>query len=123
MKPRFSGVSFVVYPVRDMARARLFYDSVLGLKETANWEDKWIEFDVGSATLAITSFMDGVVPAHAAAVALETDDLDKVAAHLKQQGVKFLMEPADTGVCHFARFEDSEGNQLILHEKHGKPSV
>lgn len=118
MKPRFTGISFFVYPVRDMARARSFYGTVLGLTESANWEDKWIEFDVGPATLAITSFMEGAVPGHAAAAALETDDFDNVAAHLKQQGVKFLTEPVDTGVCKFARFEDPEGNHLVLHRKH-----
>jgi predicted enzyme related to lactoylglutathione lyase len=118
MNPRFTGISFFVYPVRDMARARSFYGSVLGLKETANWEDKWIEFDIGPATLAITSFMEGTAPAHAAAAALETDDFDAVVAHLKQHGVKFLMEPMETGVCQFARFEDSEGNHLVLHRKH-----
>lgn len=118
MKPRFSGVAFFVYPVRDMARARLFYGSVLGLKETANWQDKWIEFDVGSATLAITSFMEGAAPAHGAAAGLETDDFENVVAYLKQQNVKFLVEPTDTGVCHLARVEDTEGNQIILHRKH-----
>jgi predicted enzyme related to lactoylglutathione lyase len=39
-------------------------------------------------------------------------------AELKSRGVTFVLEPTDTGVCHFARFLDSEGNHLVLHRKH-----
>ena len=60
--PSFSGIPFFVYPVTDMARARAFYGNILGLHETANWEDKWIEYDIGPSTLAITSCMDGAQP-------------------------------------------------------------
>ncbi len=37
MKPRFTGMPFFVYPVKDMARARLFYGGVLGLKRGDTW--------------------------------------------------------------------------------------
>jgi hypothetical protein len=32
--------------------------------------------------------------------------------------VTFLFGPTDTGVCDFARFEDPDGNHLILHRRH-----
>ncbi len=118
MKPRFTALPFFVYPVQDMARARRFYGEVLGLAETANWENQWIEYDVGAGTLAISGFMTDAVPGRAGAAALETDEFDAVVAHLKAQGVCFVCEPVDTGVCHFARFLDSEGNHLALHRKH-----
>lgn len=118
MIPRFTGLPFFVYPVADMTRARRFYTEVLGLAETANWENQWVEFDVGSATLALSGFMQGCSPGLAGCAGLETDDFEGVVAHLKAQGVRFVMEPADTGVCRFARFLDSEGNHLALHRKH-----
>jgi predicted enzyme related to lactoylglutathione lyase len=118
MPPRFTALPFFVYPVADMPRARKFYGGVLGLTETANWEDQWIEYDIGGGTLAISGFMPDATPGRAGAAALETGDFDGTVAHLKAQGVVFVFEPADTGVCHFARFLDSEGNHLVLHRKH-----
>jgi len=117
--PAFTALPFFVYPVRDMARSRAFYRGVLGLTETASWEDQWVEFDVGAGTLALSSVMDGAQPgAKAGAAALETPDYDHAVAWLKNHGVNFVFEPADTGVCRFARFEDPDGNHLVLHRRH-----
>lgn len=119
MQPKFTGMPFFVYPVRDMARSRAFYGGVLGLTEGHGWEDKWVEYDVGPATLALSSIMEGMQPgAKAGAAALETDQFEETVAHLKARGVKFLLEPVDTGVCKFARFEDPDGNHLVLHRRH-----
>ncbi|MBI5382145.1 MAG: VOC family protein [Opitutae bacterium] len=124
MQPRFTGIPFFVYPVRDMARARAFYSQVLGLKEVGSWQDVWVEFAVGPVdgpVLAVSTGIDDSQPgAKAGAVALETDDFPGMVAHLHNHGVKFILEPADTGVCHFARFEDPDGNHLVLHAKHAK---
>lgn len=118
MPPRFTGLPFFVYPVADMNRARAFYQEILGLTETANWENQWIEYDIGGGTLALSGFMTDATPGRAGAAALETDEFDAVVAGLKSKGVTFVLEPTDTGVCHFARFLDSEGNHLVLHRKH-----
>jgi len=117
--PAFTALPFVVYPVSDMVRARAFFAHVLGLHETATWEDKWVEYDIGQGTLALSSMMQGCSPgALGAAAALETPDFDAALAHLKAHGVRFLLEPIDSGICHFARFTDPEGNHLILHRAH-----
>jgi predicted enzyme related to lactoylglutathione lyase len=119
MKPRFSAIPFFVYPVSDMARAKAFYGSVLGLKEGDSWEDKWVEYDIGAGTLALSTIMLGTQPgAKGGAVALETEEYDEAVTWLKAQGVKFALEPIDSGVCRFARFEDPDGNHLVLHRKH-----
>ena len=62
MRPTFSGIPFFVYPVRDMARARAFYGGVLGLPAGEAWGDRWVEYAVGDATLALSSVMQGVQP-------------------------------------------------------------
>jgi catechol 2,3-dioxygenase-like lactoylglutathione lyase family enzyme len=121
--PVFTALPFFVYPVREMARARAFYTGILGLRETANWDDRWVEFDIGNATLALSAVMQDAQPgAKAGAAALETPDYDAAVAWLKQQGVKFIFEPTDTGVCRFARFEDPDGNHLVLHRRHDAPA-
>lgn len=119
MVPRVTGLPFFVYPVADMARARRFYREVLGLAEGEAWADQWVEFDVGGGTLALSRLMAGCAPGTSGAAGLEVEDFEAMVAHLRSAGVKFILEPADTGVCRFARFLDSEGNHLCLHRKHG----
>jgi catechol 2,3-dioxygenase-like lactoylglutathione lyase family enzyme len=117
--PTFTALAFFVYPVTDMARARAFYEGVLGLKVTANWENTFVEYDVGAGTLALSTVLEGCTPgARGGAAALETPDFDGAVAHLRANGVTFVFNPSDTGVCHFARFLDPDGNHLGLHRKH-----
>ena len=117
--PAFSSIPFFVYPVSDMARSRGFYSGVLGLSETGSWEDKWVEFAVGDGTIALSTVMMGATPGvKGGAVALETERFEDAVAALKSAGVRFALEPTDTGFCMLARFEDPDGNHIVLHRKH-----
>ncbi|MFM7088443.1 MAG: VOC family protein, partial [Candidatus Paceibacterota bacterium] len=47
-------IGFVCYPVVDMARARKFYESVLGLVPSEEFSSgEWVEYAVGSGTLSL----------------------------------------------------------------------
>ena len=49
-------IAFSCYPVTDMARARKFYEGVLGLKPTMHRRTggmQWAEYDIGRGTLAL----------------------------------------------------------------------
>lgn len=117
--PRFTGMPFFVYPVADIARSRAFYGGLLGLTEIASWEDQFVEYAVGDSALALSTTMRGAVPGvKGGAASLETEQFEDAVAMLKAAGVKFALEPVDTGVCMFARFEDPDGNHLVLHRKH-----
>jgi predicted enzyme related to lactoylglutathione lyase len=39
-------------------------------------------------------------------------------AKLEEAGVEFFGEIRDTGVCHMAFFQDTEGNALMLHRRY-----
>jgi hypothetical protein len=39
-------------------------------------------------------------------------------AELESRGVEFAGGTLDTGVCHFAFFEDPDGNRLMLHRRY-----
>jgi len=120
MQPTISGIPFLVHPVRDMARARPFCGGILGLLPGEAWGDKWVEYEVGIATLAPSSVVEGAQSGQkAGAAALEIPQFDELVAPLTAHGVKFLLESVDTEGCTFARFEDPEGNHLVLHRKHG----
>lgn len=114
-------IAFTMYPVIDMARARRFYEGILGLKPGANHEDRWVEYDLdGGGCLAITTMAEGVSPSakSGGSVAFEVENLDKLVSNLKEKGVKMKMDIFETPVCKMAVAVDSEGNAFTLHQLH-----
>lgn len=114
----FKNVAFVVCPVKDVKTARAFYEGTLGLKVTANWEDQWVEYDIGNGTLAITTADATHKPGtHGATVGLEVVDLDAALQHLKAKAVSIVNGPFDSPACRGCIIRDPDGNEIILHAK------
>jgi predicted enzyme related to lactoylglutathione lyase len=111
--------SFFAYPVTDMARARAFYEGVLGLKVSQEpGVVPWMEFDLGNTTLGLGAYGDGWKPsADGAMLALEVDDFDKSLAELKAQNIPFSLDGMETPVCHFAIVRDPDGNGVMIHQR------
>jgi predicted enzyme related to lactoylglutathione lyase len=107
-------IAFIGHRVQDMARARKFYGELLGLKQTAAYEDKWCEFDTPDGkTIGLDTFSPEGTPPY---LSLETDDIEAEVARLKGAGVEVLMDVQDNKVCKMAIIKDSEGNGLMLHQ-------
>jgi len=118
--------AFTAYPITDLARARAFYEKLLGLTPATAWEGDgkgWIEYELGDGCLAITnSSGDQWKPsASGPALALEVADFPATVAALKAAGVRFAVEPMEFPPCHYAAILDPDGNQLIIH--HRKPKA
>jgi predicted enzyme related to lactoylglutathione lyase len=111
--------SFFAYPVTDMARARAFYEGVLGLKVSQEpGVVPWMEFDLGNTTLGLGAYGDGWKPsADGAMLALEVDDFDKSLAELKEKNILFSLDGMETPVCHFAIVRDPDGNAVMIHQR------
>src|SRR5215472_2841676 len=119
---KINEIAFSCYPVKDMARARKFYESVLGLKPTLFFGTpggmQWTEYDIASGTLALGCGAPGFQPREdGCAVALEVEDFEQAIAHLRANNVKFKIEPMPTPVCHMAFIYDSEGNLICIHKR------
>jgi catechol 2,3-dioxygenase-like lactoylglutathione lyase family enzyme len=115
-----SGTDFVTLPTQDYARAREFYEGVLGLPFGKQWGDMPAgEFETGSLTIALMqmeAFGQEFRP-HPAPVALHVDDFDAAKAELESRGVEFV-QTIDSGVCHMGIFQDPDGNSLMLHHRY-----
>jgi predicted enzyme related to lactoylglutathione lyase len=111
--------SFFAYPVTDMARARKFYEDILGLKHTGEPTTvPWIEYDLGNTTLGLGAYGEGWKPSKdGAMLALEVDDFEKSVAELKQAGVPVSFDPMETPICHFAIIRDPDGNAVMIHKR------
>jgi catechol 2,3-dioxygenase-like lactoylglutathione lyase family enzyme len=115
-------VAFTMYPIRDVARARRFYEETLGLKVglNGNQGDKWwIEYDLpGGGCVALTNFIpDEPSAAAGGTIAFEVEDLDALIADLKSKGVTFRGDVVGGPNCRMITCLDSEGNSIIFHQR------
>ena len=120
-----TGVDFVCLPTRDLAAARAFYGSVLGLEAGGLWQRgdapaRGAEFQAGNLTLSVVDpsaigieFQATTVP-----VALHVEDIEAARGELESRGVSFFGDTMDTGVCFMAPFSDPDGNALMLHHRY-----
>jgi predicted enzyme related to lactoylglutathione lyase len=51
-------------------------------------------------------------------IALHVDDVAAARGGLEEQGISFMGQTIDSGVCHMAFFEDPDGNTLMLHHRY-----
>ena len=117
--------AFFGYPVTDIARARKFYEEVLGLKLSpefpATETSVWIEYDLGNATLGLGNYPGWSSSADGGMVALEVENFDQAVENLRQKGVAFHYEPTETPVCHFGIVRDPDGNAIMIHKRKPGP--
>jgi predicted enzyme related to lactoylglutathione lyase len=123
---RITGVDFAYVPVTDFERAKQFYGEVLGLEQSKQYgKMPGGEFETGTLTLQILQpeafgqqFNRNPNP-----LAFHVDDVQEARAQLEAQGIEFLGETMDSGVCHMAFFQDPDGHVLCLHHRYAPPEA
>jgi catechol 2,3-dioxygenase-like lactoylglutathione lyase family enzyme len=114
-------VDFIAVPTKDRNRAEKFYGETLGFERNPNSTDTWVEFETGNVTLALVdpeTAGQPFQPLPFAAIVLRVDDVDEAKARLQADGIEFLGETFDSGVCNGAAFRDPDGNGLMLHHRY-----
>jgi catechol 2,3-dioxygenase-like lactoylglutathione lyase family enzyme len=112
-------------PVKDLDRARAFYEGKLGLKPVGLKPDGKFTYDCGGATLALFPKEGGTKADHTA-VSFRVADIAASIAELERAGVAFedydfpglktVGHVCVLGAEKAAWFLDTEGNILCLHE-------
>lgn len=112
-------------PVKDMARARAFYEDCLGLKPGGSKPDGKFVYTVGGSTLALFPKPEGTKADHTA-VSFRVPDIAASIQTLQRAGVAFedydfpglktVNHVCVLGAEKAAWFKDTEGNYLCLHE-------
>jgi predicted enzyme related to lactoylglutathione lyase len=117
---KVTELAFCCYAVTDMARARGFYESVLGLKPatvTDTAVGKWVEYEFGPYALAIGAAPGWKPSPDGCSAALEVEDFDAAIAHLRANKVQFRMDPFPTPICRMAMIFDPDGNTICIHKR------
>lgn len=110
-------IAFSAYPVTDMAKARAFYEGVLGLTVETNHGDKWVEYGVGPGTFVIQNYTAETPSGARGVVAFEVDDLDGTVATLKAANTPFTLDTTESPICRFAMVTDPDGNAVWVHQR------
>ena len=114
----YKALAFVCYAVTDMKKARKFYEGVLGLKVARTFSKNFVEYDIGSSTIAVGCAPDQWKPSRNGTVAtLEVADFDAAVAHLKKKKIPLAVGPMDTPKCRMLAVRDPDGNKIALHQR------
>jgi lactoylglutathione lyase len=115
------AVDYTIIFVRDFQAMRVFYQDVLGLPLSRELSDGWIEYRIGSNTLALAqpsrTAADLPVPLGTASLQLafkvSAPDVDQCARELQEKGIALLEPPTDQPFGHRTLFfRDPDGNLL-----------
>ncbi|MGF1464956.1 MAG: VOC family protein [Sandaracinaceae bacterium] len=114
-------VAFTMYPVTDVAAARSFYETQLGLTTGlmgGQGDQQWVEYDLpGGGCLAITNATPNAPSAsQGGTIAFEVENLDALMARLKDEGVEFRTDVIRGPHCRMAVCLDPSGNGVLLHQ-------
>ena len=112
-------------PVKDMARARRFYEQQLALEPLGERPDGKFVFRCGGTEIALIPKPEGTKAEHTV-LGFRVEDIGRAIAELKRHDVRFadydfpglktVDHVAVLGNEKAAWFEDPEGNILCLHE-------
>jgi len=108
-------IAFTAYPVKDMKRARSFYEGELGLVLSTKPHDVWIEYDPPGGCFALTTTLQPSTSG-GAIIAFEVENVDALTEKLRSRGVTVKAEPFSSPVCRMAVIADPDGNSVLLHQ-------
>lgn len=125
---KVTEIAFVAYAVTDVARARAFYEGVLGLTPAVTHikdnQNAFIEYWIGGGQehclvigAGAPAFRPGKIGATAA---LEVDDFEEAVRQLTEHKVPLLMPRYDGPICSMILVEDPDGNQVMIHRRKPK---
>lgn len=114
-----------ILPVKDMQRARRYYESALGLDAVGAKPDGKFVYRCGGTDIALFPREEGTRATHTA-LSFQVDDIAAAVKALQARGVAFadydfpglktVEHVCVLGAEKAAWFEDTEGNILCLHE-------
>ncbi len=116
-----TGIAFFAYGVKDIRKAREFYEGFLGLKPNGEYDkdpdSHYVEYDVAGTTLAIGSSDQWPPSETGASAALEVDDFDAFQEKIAAAGVPVKMGPYDFPTCRMVVITDPDKNKITIHQR------
>jgi predicted enzyme related to lactoylglutathione lyase len=118
MSIQVKEIAFIYHCVSDVARARRFYEQLLGLKVGLEYEGApgkwWIEYDIAGVAFAITN----VSPPRkkGATLAFEVVGIDSTLAAVRAAGIPLTEQLTEFPRRRSFSVTDPDGNEIMFHE-------
>jgi predicted enzyme related to lactoylglutathione lyase len=115
-----AGIDAVYYMVKDVARARKFYEEGLGFEPAYVSESgEWVGVEYAMPTGQTFGLGKGAdIPwRECGGAMIAVDDVAAATARVREFGGKVSMDSFDTPVCVMSWCEDTEGNTFSLHHR------
>jgi predicted enzyme related to lactoylglutathione lyase len=113
-------IAFLLYPVRDLAQARAFYEETFGLTPQRSYgshREGLVQYTVGHHSLILTT----ASPLHAGPaggmMVFEVGDVDGALARLRARHPPPAIEMVDTAIGRLVTFSDPDGNRVAIHQR------
>jgi predicted enzyme related to lactoylglutathione lyase len=114
------GLDVVFYTVKDLGRARAFYEGLLGVKPSMESE-YWVEYDLpDGTTFALANDPQGWKEGHG--LMLGVVDRQHAARRAKELGGTITDRQFESAGCGAYECIDPEGNYLYLHQRNPSTS-
>jgi predicted enzyme related to lactoylglutathione lyase len=115
-KAALRGVDVIFYRVKDMPRARRFYEELFGLQAGVE-SDYWVEYDLPDGTTFALARDPRSEWKESHGLMLGVLDRKAAAERAKRLGGTITDLPFESEGCGAYECIDSEGNYLYLHQR------
>lgn len=116
---QITEIAFVAYAVSDVARAVSFYRDVVGLEPGKEFNEAYVEFNVGSTAFAVDGNAAGYAPGTCSGTAFEVVDVEGARKRLLDFGAT-VSEVYEFPPCWICFAQDPDGNRFALHRRKAK---
>lgn len=110
------GLDVVFYTVKDMTRARAFYESLFGIKPTME-SDYWVEYGLPDGSTLALAKDPSTDWASSHGLMLGVVDREEAAKKARELGGTITDRKFEGESCGAYECIDTEGNYLYLHQR------
>lgn len=114
------GIDAVYYMVKDVRRARTFYEEVLGFVPSfVSTEGEWVgvEYELPTGQTFGLGQSAGTPWRPCGGAMFSVDDVAEATRRVFDGGGTVLAGPFEGPICHLSMCEDTEGNAFSLHHR------
>jgi predicted enzyme related to lactoylglutathione lyase len=116
--PKTRGFDFVIYQTTDMRRLRSFYEQLLDLKPTVEYQDFYVEYDLPDGnTFAIGRDPAATEFVPAGGIVFGVTDAEGLGRRVQELGGMYVKRFGEGDPCFSEWCMDPDGNVFGLHQR------
>lgn len=111
------GFDFVMFQTRDMSKARAFYEQLLGLEATVEYQDFYVEYDQPDGNTFAIGRDPGAPFVAMGGIMFGVDDAEAARKRVEALGGTYHKRFGSGDPCFTEWCSDPDGNYFGLHQR------